>query len=120
MKRIKSDFAWSLYNFINDYKDGHFGEIALQDALDMYFEIEPKTRVVFRKFKDGQIIALFPDSYKDGMIDTYMHIGQHSLGDPRIVDNTKLATSDEYYELKKELERIGYNLVVRKKLNIKY
>lgn len=119
MKRIKSDFAWDLYNFINEYKRGNYGEISLQDALDIYFGKEPKTKVVFRKFKNGQIIALFPDSYKNGMIDTYMHIGQHSLGDPRIVENTTIATIDEYYELKKELERIGYRLDVRKKLNLK-
>lgn len=36
--RITSDLAWSVYNFINEYKAGKYGLITLQQALDLYFE----------------------------------------------------------------------------------
>lgn len=36
--RITSDLAWSVYNFINEYKAGKYGVITLQQALDLYFE----------------------------------------------------------------------------------
>ena len=37
-QRVEADFAWKVYNFINDYKNGEFGLIILQEALDEYFE----------------------------------------------------------------------------------
>ena len=30
---LDEDYAWAIYNFINDWKDGKFGEIGLQKAL---------------------------------------------------------------------------------------
>ena len=36
-KKISADTAWDIYNFINRYKNGDFGEISLQQALDTYF-----------------------------------------------------------------------------------
>lgn len=35
---ITADFAWKVYNFINAYKNGEFGLIPLQKALDENFE----------------------------------------------------------------------------------
>ena len=74
-----------------------------------------KTKVIFRKFKDGDIIALFPE--EPGTNDpqtcsSYMHIGQHCVADMAIVPVTKIATADEYAALKEELESIGYNLEI--------
>ena len=77
------------------------------------------TKVVFRKFKDGDIIALFPDlKERRGNITCYQHIGMHGIADRGIVKDTKLATESEYKPLYKELERIGYSdLQVVKRLN---
>lgn len=78
------------------------------------------TKVVFRKFKDGQVIALFPQEPWDykGNIVSYMHIGQHGGASRSIVQDTKLATKEEYAPLLKELKKIGYNdLKVMKKIN---
>lgn len=38
------ELAWKVYNFINAYKNGEFGFVTLQEALDKYFEKwqEPK------------------------------------------------------------------------------
>ena len=77
-----------------------------------------QTRVVFRKW-DGDIIALFPDeAYNTDprLCTSYLHVGQHGSADPKhIVASSKLATPEEYADLKKELESIGYNLLVLKR-----
>lgn len=76
-----------------------------------------KTKVIFRKFKNGDVIALFPEliSWKH-YITSYEHVGQHGDADYYVVLNqTKLAKPEEYAELKSELERIGYDVVVYKR-----
>ena len=79
------------------------------------------TKVIFRKFKCGDVIALFPEEVDGLYIWSYMHIGQHSTADYScVVNTTKLAKEPEYLELKKELESIGYNLKVYKKAKVKY
>ena len=35
---LDEDFAWKVYEFINRYKAGMFGELTLQQALDKYWE----------------------------------------------------------------------------------
>ena len=82
-------------------------------------------KVVFRKFNDGEIIALFPQftnkyNYK---IDSYMHIGQHGEVDHHaILEQTKLATEEEYQALLNEIKSIyrDYDIKVMKKLNVKF
>lgn len=75
-----------------------------------------KTKVVFRKFKDGDIVAMFPElpavSHDAWLCTVYAHQGQHGSGDPHLINRTALATSTEYALLKRELESIGYNLTV--------
>jgi hypothetical protein len=78
------------------------------------------TKVVFRKFKEGDIIALFPrepgtnDTYRSCM--SYQHIGQHGSADPGIVSITKLAKPGEYASLAKELRSLGYVLDIKTKI----
>lgn len=78
------------------------------------------TKVSFRKWKKD-IIALFPyilTDIKGYLCSSYMHIGQHSSADYNgIVNQSKPAKEDEYKDLKKELESLGYNLEVIKKVN---
>lgn len=73
-------------------------------------------KVVFRKFKDGQIIALFKDTIKDGMVLSYMSTGQHVNASIDIVKATKLANPSEFIQLKRELRKIGYNPKTYKRL----
>lgn len=65
-----------------------------------------KTKVVFRKFKEGQIIALFPENIEGNYkISSYMRIGQHACADYySIISITKPCNPAEYSSLKKELE----------------
>ena len=78
-----------------------------------------KTVVIFRKFKNGEIIALFPgekyDNYS-GLIMSYMHVGQHGSADYScIIMKTLPAKEQEYNSLLTELKSLGYNLQVNKK-----
>lgn len=70
-------------------------------------------RTVFRKYPDGQIIALFPDvpwSERLGEVASYMHIGQHGAADYRhVVATTKPATEKESAGLLNELRQVGYH-----------
>jgi len=91
---------------------------------------EPKTKVVFRKWKKGfpptnygkgVIIAIFPEvgtsNEHPGESESYEHIGQHGGADiQHVIRNTALAKPREYADLKKELQERGYRLDVKKKI----
>ena len=83
---------------------------------------EDITRVIFRRYfkkRDtwdcnyDNIIALFPDEQngrRPGMVNSYMHMGQHGEAHIQgVMDETKPATPEEYGPLKKELEKPPYN-----------
>ena len=76
-----------------------------------------KTKVVFRKYPDGEIIALFPgEKWNDTseMVTSYQHIGQHGGADYKwVIYKTVKANPSEYYDLAKELEGLGYILDIR-------
>lgn len=77
-----------------------------------------RTKVIFRKFKEGDVVALFtqePGTYSPYTCSSYMHIGQHSSADPLLSNILKLATPAEYRDLAKELRRIGYRLDICKR-----
>lgn len=83
-----------------------------------------KTKVIFRKWPNGNIIALFPEeveNHKITLCNSYEHVGQHGLADPSyIISVTYPAKPEEYADLKKELENYGpedahYDLEVRQK-----
>jgi hypothetical protein len=44
------------------------------------------------------------------MVDSYMHIGQHSACSVELIDELEDASEEQYKDLKIELEEIGYNL----------
>ena len=75
--------------------------------------------VTFRKFPDGDVIALFPklfegqDNHGKQFILSYMHIGQHGGASDDLIDELSPATADEYSDLKAELTSIGYELEVQ-------
>ena len=77
-----------------------------------------KTKVIFRVFKEGEVIAIFPEelgTHDHFTCASYMHIGQHASCDPEIRRITRLAKPEEYADLKAELESIGYNLDIKKR-----
>lgn len=76
-----------------------------------------ETLTVFRKFKDGDVIALFPDTeWTAETCSSYMRVGQHGGADyQHVLSITTKATPFIYEGLKQELESIGYNLKIRQK-----
>ena len=79
------------------------------------------TKVVFRTFKNGEVIALFPyEQEQRGRCMSYMHVGQHSCADYNYcIGETRLATKDEYQPLYDELKSIGYDdlVIIKRKKN---
>lgn len=65
--------------------------------------------VVFLKFPDGEVIAMFCNSARDcnpGSVISYMHIGQHGEASRHLGRRLKLATPEEYAPLLRELSGI--------------
>ena len=79
------------------------------------------TKVIFRKWKDGSILALFPyEEWSQFECASYMHLGQHSGADYNYcIRITKPATEADYLPLYNELTAIGYNLQIIKKYKSK-
>ncbi len=75
-----------------------------------------KIKVIFRKFEDGQVIALFPNEKEEkGFIMSYMAIGQHSSASVDLVEELDTCNSKEVAQGIKMLQGVGYtNLVVSK------
>lgn len=69
------------------------------------------TRLAFRKFPEGDIIAIFPyDNYgKAGLVNSYQHVGQHGAASLSLLDELEQCSPDEYKSLYDELESIGYH-----------
>jgi len=71
-----------------------------------------KTKVIFRIFPDGEVIALFPEIPADqqaGHCLSYMHTGQHGAASADLPPYTRSATPEECAPLLEELRTIGYD-----------
>ena len=77
------------------------------------------TDVIFKKTKDGEIIAFFPYVEANaGNILSYMHMGQHSEASYDFYLACKKTNAEEYKELYGELTNtIGYNLKIVNRIN---
>ena len=75
------------------------------------------TTVIFRTEKDGQTLAVFPYEINDhkGNVTCYAHLGQHSGMDLAYMKQT--TPCQDFAQLKSELESLGYNLLVRQRIN---
>jgi hypothetical protein len=74
-----------------------------------------KTQVVFLiNETNNDLFAFFPKeeylSHPSDLKTSYVHIGQHSACSIEYAKESRLATKEEYKDLKEELESIGYNL----------
>ncbi len=98
------------------YKLGGDAVVSVTSGLSImeseYFE--PCLTVHFRKFPDGDVVALFPElKSTPPYITSYQHIGQHSDASKDLLEELPRATLTEYAPLLKELKDIGYhNLIV--------
>ena len=80
-----------------------------------------KTTVIFRKFREGEVIALFPEepgNHESWTCSSYVHVGGHGSADPfSVIARTRPASPEESATLLEELKRIGYNVVVRHRMS---
>ena len=76
-------------------------------------------KVIFRKFADGEIIALFPEIPGTNNFSTcldYVHNGQHgSCNIRQVLDMTFKPSDIECKALASELAAIGYNLDIKQR-----
>lgn len=81
------------------------------------------TKVIFRKFKEGDVIALFPElagtnnAYQTCL--SYQHIWHHSSASLGIMRTTKEAKPNEYLTLLGELKQIYGDIEVVKRFSRK-
>lgn len=94
---------------------------------DLKFEGKPledlKTVMIFRKYKNGEIIALMPYEVADfeGNVMSFMHNGQHCAADYYgVINVTKTAKPEEYKDLLTELTAIGYEVKANLKRNYNF
>lgn len=74
-------------------------------------------RVIFRKFRQGDIIALLPDvPANPGRVMSYQRIGQHCEADRLITRETMRAEPAECAALLSELQSIYGPLTVRQRI----
>lgn len=70
-------------------------------------------KVIFKRFPEGDIIALFPtlpgDNDPRATCLSYQHVGQHGAASMSLF-TLPAATPAEYRPLAQELRRIGYRL----------
>lgn len=73
---------------------------------------DSKTPTIFRAYRNGETIALFPTipaDIKAQHCQSYVHVGQHGAADPHhVISRTRPATPDEYGHLLRELREVGY------------
>ena len=68
------------------------------------------TLVYFKKFDEGDIIALFPEFVSGKYIMSYQHIGQHGDACPSLMKSLTDVDDSEYSELLNELTNVvGYD-----------
>ena len=82
-----------------------------------------KTKVIFRKFKTGEIIAVFPEVPADCTgyaMHSYMHVDQRGACHYPAGLYNELASPAEYADLYQELEQIGYDLKVIKRATYRH
>ena len=79
-----------------------------------------KVKVIFRKNKNNDVIAFFPEARVNyGNIMSYMHTGQHSEASYEFYLTTRKANKNEYTDLFAELRNIydDCELVLKQKIN---
>jgi hypothetical protein len=72
-----------------------------------------KTTVIFRKFRQGDIIALFPminADNKPGHFQSYQHIGQHGAASRDLMQAYTIPARDQgYRDIKKRVNKYWWN-----------
>lgn len=107
LHQIKNPQMWK------DYLDIQGESRNIREAEPSPAEDDEPVVVLFRKWPDGDIDAVFPGlpgTDKPGSVAVYAHVGQHSSGDYQLImRKTTAALPSEYEALQKELESAPYH-----------
>ena len=77
--------------------------------------------IIFKKDRQtNEVIAFMPYDFQTwrGEFTCYTHVGQHSYTCDNYYRKCKAATKKEYEPLMRELKQIGYNIEVKKRINV--
>ena len=103
------------YDEFQNYDKDYSG---MKDERDEVKEAGGNDKVIFRKFPEGDVIALFPEQNEGrGTINSYMTVGQHSEASKALISELKPASPEEYADLMSELKKVGYNPTVEESVN---
>ena len=74
-----------------------------------------ETKMAFRKFDNGEIIALFVDEVDERFqsCESYMFHGEHAPAEVDLIESLEPANEEEYRSLKLTLEARGYRIAVQ-------
>ena len=108
----------------DEIADNYWTEYHKDEEEQIMEKDKEVTKVIFRVFTDGysmdDVIAIFPELPGDMEWWTclsYAHIGQHGSCDINIIRETYPALPITYAPLLQELESLGYNLKVCKRIS---
>lgn len=81
-------------------------------------EERTKVKVVFRVI-EGEVVAVMPEMPGTSEYDctSYAHVGQHGAASLDLLRSGRPARPDEYASLLRELDSIGYDVRVVKRVN---
>ena len=92
-----------------DILEKYYGSM---DVEKLVSESKEQVKVEFKKTpEDGEVIAFFPDTAKDGscnpgMIMSYMHVGQHGEASVEFYNDCTTCMEEDYADLLAELEKV--------------
>lgn len=128
LQTLTQDELTRLYQNFSHYRDSvcggmaklSVGEFLKQYGLTQAYTTEPAgakaderetIHVAFRKFPEGDVIALWGRPDEHGMISSYQHVGQHSDASCELLEDLPRANPGEYLALRTELMLRGYNVL---------
>jgi hypothetical protein len=86
------------------------------------FKMTPREEHTFPRYViESECIAFLLDCPANPhYVLSYVHVGQHGEASLGFYRDCKLATPEQYADLKAELQSIGYRLIIRKRWMLKH
>jgi hypothetical protein len=88
-----------------------------KEKTRVIFKMTPKEEFSTYTLEPECVAFLLDCPANTNRVLSYMHVGQHGEADLGWMNWLKLATPEQYADLKQELESLGYSLQIRKRWN---
>jgi hypothetical protein len=110
----------TLIYFLSTF-DSYYTKEEKQDELEetrVIFKLIPSNYPDHPEWNKVEVIAFLLDVPANaGNVMSYMHVGQHGEASIEFFRDCKLATDEQFADLRKELEEVGYRLYIRSRWN---